>query len=265
MNTFLLEQTLTGNDPTQDPRYLTSVERGFRVLDALSSSSNAMSLTELSRKTGLAVPTLQRLTATLVTAGYLEKESSSKRYRPTVKTVDLLFSYLSRNQFANRAWPHLVKLREELGLDVSLSVPLGGSMVYVHRLPGYSGNFENTLPGKKVPMHLSASGRCVLSFRSREHVETQLSAGGLEALTPWSLTDTEELMQQISLCREKGYALVQQEVTPGIMTLACPVLQGATAIAGVSIHLPSAGSNVSVFLDKALLPVVSVSQALSMG
>ena len=86
----------------QDPRFLTTVERGLRVLEAMSAHYGAMSLTELSRTTDLTVPTLQRLTATLVEAGYVEKESSSKRYKLTVKTVDLLFSYLSRTQFAER-------------------------------------------------------------------------------------------------------------------------------------------------------------------
>ena len=130
------EQQKKSSNPKDDPRFLSSVERGFLVLDALSDGTGPMSLTEIAKNTGLTVPTLQRITATLVKTGYLEKKENSKRYGPTVKTVDLLFSYLSRNQFAKRAWPHLVKLREDLGLDVSLSVQTGSTMIYVHRLPG---------------------------------------------------------------------------------------------------------------------------------
>ncbi|MGB3316679.1 MAG: IclR family transcriptional regulator [Albidovulum sp.] len=252
-------------DPDQDPRFLTSVARGFRVLDALSASTGPMSLTDLARSTGLTVPTLQRLTATLVEAGYLEKEEHSKRYRPTVRTVDLLFSYLSRNQFAKRAWPHLVKLREDLGLDVSLSVPIGNSMIYVHRLPGYAGNFENTLPGKKVPLHLSASGRCILSLRDPEAVAQYLSSIDMTALTPWSLTDPTAVLAELTKCRETGYALVRQEAAPGMMTLACPIMRGAEAIAGVSVHVPVAGMDENAFVSSVLLPTVSVSQALRAG
>ncbi|KAE9627964.1 IclR family transcriptional regulator [Parasedimentitalea maritima] len=260
-----VKRMLENSDPKQDPRYLTSVEKGFRVLDALSVNSGPMSLTEISRKTELTVPTLQRLTSTLVEAGYVQKEMSSKRYRPTVKTVDLLFSYLSRNQFANRAWPHLVKLREDLGLDVSLSVPLGSSMIYVHRLPGYSGNFENTLPGKKVPMHYSASGRCILSQKSRDEIESYVSAAEVTPLTPWSISNPAELVDEIYLCRERGYALVKQEASPGIMTIACPVIREGEAFAGISVHVPAAGTAPASFIDKVLLPVVLVSQALSSG
>lgn len=248
-----------------DARFLTSVERGFRVLEALSDTTGPMSLTEISNATGLAVPTLQRLVGTLVQAGYLEKAAGSKRYQPTVKTVDLLFSYLSRNQFAKRAWPHLVKLREDLGLDVSLSIPSGLSMVYVHRLPGYSGNFENTLPGKKVPIYLSASGRCVLSLRNMDDVRRLLTKAPLERLTPWSATDPEVIVSSVEACRDAGYAIVRQEASPGTLTLACPVTVGAAAVAGLSVHAPVAGLDESEFIASVLGHVVSVSQALSTG
>lgn len=250
-------------DPKEDPRFLSSVERGFLVLDALSESTGPMSLTEIAKSTGLAIPTLQRLTATLLKSGYLEKEAISKRYRPTVKTVDLLFSYLSRNQFARRAWPHLVKLREDLGLDVSLSVPAGDSMIYVHRLPGYSGNFENTLPGRKVPIHLSASGRCVLSLRDGAQVEQLVTATIHPPLTPWSKVEPDAILSEISRCRDMGYAIVRQETSAGTITLACPVTKSSEAIAGVSVHAPIAGLDEADFVARALPSLVAVSRALS--
>ncbi|MDD9721091.1 IclR family transcriptional regulator [Sulfitobacter sp. PR48] len=249
----------------QDPRFLTSVARGFRVLEALSAHYGAMSLTELSRKTDLTVPTLQRLTATLVEAGYVEKEPSSKRYGLTVKTVDLLFSYLSRNQFAERAWPHLVHLRETLGVSISMSIPLQDSMIYVHRLAAYAGDFENTLPGKKIPLCLSAAGRCVLSQQPRQVVERYLAQVTIPALTPFSLTDPEKILAEIDLCRVRGYALVKRETSPGLMTIACPAMRGKTAIAGISAHVPLAGNDEEAFVAKVLQPVVSVSHALSAG
>lgn len=261
-----VEQT-TAFDPRtnsrEDPRFLSSVERGLSVLEALSDSSGPMSLTEIARITGLAVPTLQRLTATLVQAGYLEKEADSKRYCQTVKTVDLLFSYLSRNQFAKRAWPHLVKLREDLGLDVSLAVPSGTSMIYVHRLPGYAGNFENTLPGKKIPIHLSASGRCVLSLENVGKVEGFLNSAVLEPLTPWSIVDPEAILSEIAKCREIGYAVVKQEDASGTISLACPVTKTFKAVAGISVHAPVAGLDILDFVSKVLPSVVAVSNALS--
>ncbi|MFV1493575.1 IclR family transcriptional regulator [Phaeobacter sp. JH18-32] len=245
-----------------DPRYLSSVARGFRVLEELSVAPGPLSLSELARSTGLTVPTVQRLTATLTEAGYLEKVPETKRYRSTVKTVDLLYSYLSRNEFAKTAWPHLVRLREELKLDVSLSVPLGSSMIYVHRLPGYRGNFENTLPGKRLPMQLSASGRCYLAAKSDLDVQTFLNSSDLTPLTARSLVDPEQIFSAILECRANGYCLVEQETSLGLATIACPVTRGMDAVAGVSVHAPVAATLSETLVERVLPAVVSVALAI---
>ena len=157
----------------------------------------------------------------------------------------------------------MVKLREDLGLDVSLSVPTGNAMIYVHRLPGYSGNFENTLPGRKVPIHLSASGRCIMSLQIDKQVRQLINATNLTTVTPWSKTNPEEILEEISKCRELGFSVVKQEASAGTITLACPVTKGAEAIAGVSVHSPIAGQNESEFIATTLQSVVAVSRALS--
>lgn len=250
-------------DQRDDPRYLSSVERGLSVLEQLSSANGPMSLTELSRATGLAVPTLQRLTTTLTQAGYLIKEPRTKRYQASVKTVDVLYSYLSRNKFAMAAWPHLVRLREELKLDVSLSVPHGKSMIYVHRLPGYPGNFENTLPGKRIPMHLSASGRCYLAEKSDQDVLSFLEAADLNPLTAKSLVDPNKILTAIQECRTNGYCFVEQETSPGLATIACPVSSRGETIAGISVHAPIATTTSQQLKEKTLPVLVPVAFAMS--
>jgi IclR family transcriptional regulator, pca regulon regulatory protein len=252
----------SANATREDPRYLSSVERGFRVMEELASASGSLTLTELSRTTGLTVPTLQRLTATLMEAGYLEKETETKRYYPTVRTVDLLYSYLSRNEFAKAAWPHLVRLRETLKLDVSLSVPLGGSMIYVHRLPGYRGNFENTLPGKRLPMHLSASGRCYLASKNDEEIKDLLEAADLSKITTKSICEADAIFSAIIASRRNGYCLVDQETSMGLVTLACPVTRGKETVAGVSVHSPIAATPTDAFIDRVLPSLVSVALAI---
>ncbi|MCI2399073.1 IclR family transcriptional regulator [Aliiroseovarius subalbicans] len=245
-----------------EPRYLTSVARGFRVLEELSVAPGPLTLSELARSTGLTVPTVQRLTATLTDAGYLEKEPDTKRYRSTVKTVDLLYSYLSRNEFAKTAWPHLVRLREELKLDVSLSVPLGSSMIYVHRLPGYRGNFENTLPGKRLPMQLSASGRCHLAAKSDQDVQSFLASSDLTPLTARSLIEPEDIFAAIEESRANGYCLVEQETSLGLATIACPVTRGMEVVAGVSVHAPIAAASRETLVERVLPTLVSVALAI---
>ena len=112
-------------------------------------------------------------------------------------------------------------------------------------------------------MHLSASGRCVLSLQSPNAIESYLAHAQMSPITPWSLTDPSELKAKFLRCREMGFALVKQEASPGMVTLACPVTNGTDVVAGVSVHAPLAGFDEEQFLSDVLTSVVSVSQALS--
>ncbi|MCY4334524.1 MAG: IclR family transcriptional regulator [Litoreibacter sp.] len=215
-----------------DPRFLSSVERGFAVIECLAGAVGPRSLTELSQATGLTIPTLQRLTSALLEAGYVEKAGSSKRYRLTIRALDLLYYFLSRNGFAKIAWPHMVRLRELVQLDVALALPLGHTMIYLHRLPGHRGSYESTLPGKRSPLHASASGLCILAALSEAGLETYLDV----AAPP---EDHKTLRDAVSLCQERGYGLVQEAGPLGQITLACPVVHSGSVIAGVSVQAPT--------------------------
>ena len=225
--------------PEEDQRYLSSVARAFSILEALSENHKGQSLTELSRATSVAVPTLQRMTKTLGAFGYITKNERTKRYSTAIRTVDLLHNYLASNELAKTAWPHLVRLRESTGLDVSFSVPTNGSMMYVHRLPSYRGDFENTLPGKKIPLHLSASGRCVLASWTADKIKEHLNNTMLSKQTTFSITSRDSLESQLAAVRAKGFCIVEQEVSMGASTIAAPVLGGISVRAGISIHASS--------------------------
>jgi DNA-binding IclR family transcriptional regulator len=249
-------------DVTGDARFLTSVARGMTVLEAFAERPGPMGLTELSRVTGLPIPTLQRLTATLVKACYLEKDEERRSYQLTVRSLDLLYAYLSRNWLARKLWPHLVRLREDLGMDVSVSFPRGRHMIYVHRLPGYRGSFENTLPGRQVPQFASASGRCYLAALSPEACRARIEETDRKKLTPMTRTGAEEILAEIDRCREVGFCLIDQEVSVGVLTLSCPIYRGTDVVAGLSVHHPRASANRDEFTSAVLPSLARVAQAL---
>ena len=248
--------------PEEDQRYLSSVARAFSILEALSENHKSQSLTELSRATSVAVPTLQRMTKTLEAFGYITKNERTKRYCTAIRTVDLLHNYLASNELAKTVWPHLVRLRESTGLGVSFSVPAGGSMMYVHRFPSYRGDFENTLPGKKIPLHLSASGRCVLASWTDDQIEEYLNNTVFSKQTAYSLTSRVSLGKQLTFVTANGYCIVEQEVSMGASTIAAPILEGNSVRAGISIHVSSSIWPQNRLVDNLSSRLLDVTRAL---
>ena len=249
----------------EDQRYLSSVDRAFSILEALSANPRSQTLTELSRATGIAIPSLQRMTRTLEECGYLAKDEKTKRYAPAIKTVDLLHNYLASNELAKTAWPHLVRLRESSGLGVSFAVPNGNAMIYVHRLPGYRGDFENTLPGKMISMHLSASGRCALASWPAAAVDEYCAAAEFAELTQYTVRSASELKERLQRATDDGYCIVEQEVSTGVTSIAVPVRAGATVVAGISLHATSIARIEEQVFQSLVVRLMQVGRALSSG
>lgn len=82
-----------------DTLFVNSVEKGFCILDAFRQGQEKLglrdlSLTEISKLTGLDKSAVQRFTNTFVILGYLDKDPYSRRYSPANRLVDFFYTYL---------------------------------------------------------------------------------------------------------------------------------------------------------------------------
>ena len=68
--------------------FVSSLEKGFRVLEAFREAPGDLGLTEIALRTGLDKSAAQRFTNTLYQLGYLEKDPRSRRYRPAARLME---------------------------------------------------------------------------------------------------------------------------------------------------------------------------------
>jgi DNA-binding IclR family transcriptional regulator len=79
-------------------------------------------------------------------------------------------------------------------------------------------------PGKKLPAHATALGKAMLAWHSEEELLELYPVEELEpALTPHSLKSRQELMTQLTIIRDQGYALDLQEAVMGFCCVAAPI------------------------------------------
>ena len=244
------KKTTFSSTSENDPRYLTSVERTLSILETLSSYRSSLSLTELSNIVDIPLPSLQRMTKILEKNGYLTRDTRTKKYSPAIKAIDLMYNYLASNDFAKKARPHLVNLKQVTGCGVSLSIPSSVFMIYIHRLPNYKGDFENTLPGKRIPMHLSASGRCLLSSLSEQEVSNYMDNTEFQMITNHTIVDPPQLLLTLENIKLTGYSIVKEEVVRGLTSVSVPIYNKTKVVAGISIQLQStAWTNEKIFQE----------------
>lgn len=187
--------------------------------------------------------TTHRYASTLVALGYLEQDRA-RRYRLAPRVMDVGMSVLNSMSLRGKAREHLRELREQTGRTVSLAVLDGADVRYVDRLLGWRRGQHaadlNLGVGARVPVHCSAMGKILLA-NLPEHQREELIAGlKLTRRGPNTITSKRALHAELEQVRRDGQAVGDEELAPGVRTLAVPVLgPGGEVVAAIGIPVPA--------------------------
>lgn len=223
---------------TDSPLFINSIEKGLLVLGAFR-RSESLNLQEIARHCGFSTGSAQRAAFTLEQLGYLKKEPGTKRYRLTVKAMELGYAYLVNEPLFQSAHATMHQLNQECGESVNLSVPDDEDMVFVMRVHTFK-HVPVYMPiGTRIPRLSSASGRAVLSCLPEAEVEQRFESSEVKKHTARTTTDIPTLREIVQLARSEGYAWAEEEFFPGDVNVAAAVLDHAgLPVAAVNISVP---------------------------
>ena len=161
------------DSPTEDPRNLVnSLSKGLRVLESFSAERTEMTLSEVARAADLDPGTAFRMLNTLVMLGYVARVPDSKRFRLTMKVVDLGLHAIGRSDLRELARPILRSLVGEISEAASLGVMDGADVLYVERVrAGLTRLGVDIRIGTLIPASVGIIGHAMLAFlpqRDRE-------------------------------------------------------------------------------------------------
>ena len=196
----------------------------FKVFEAFDTQSRSLSLTEVMKRTGFNKSAVQRYLFTLEALGYLEKDADSKRYALTLKTLFPASNFLSQDPLIRAAYPHVVALRQSLDARIGLSVHYQDKVTYLIPLQSIREAYQTDYPGFCVPLHNTTTGRIYLSYESEGDARETLMRIEREALTPYTKTDVDEILNEIRKIPKQGYCIADQEYRLGNINVAVPIL-----------------------------------------
>jgi IclR family pca regulon transcriptional regulator len=207
--------------PPKDPEYLSTLERGLRVLRAFDDSHPEMTLSGVAAKTGLSPAVARRCLNTLVELGYVGQHGRQFLLRPAVLTFGSAF--LSSMQIDQLCVPSLQHIRDQTGDSASLVVLSGLDILYVAHVSTDRRFRLATGVGTRFPFHATSMGKVLVAFRSAAEIEAILAEGPFERFTERTVTDVDVLRERLALIRERGYDSALDELDYGIVSVAVPV------------------------------------------
>ena len=181
-----------------------------------------LGLRDLSRRVGLSPSTGRRILASLAHHGLCEQTPEG-----TYRLGLVLFELGSRVQadldVRTRSLPALQRLSDESHLTAFLCILRGERVIAIERIDGRYAFSLALGVGGSLPLHAGAVSRALFAHLPEEEALDVLGPGPYKAFTERTLTEREEILADLREIRERGYAISDEDVTPGVAAIGVPV------------------------------------------
>jgi len=216
-----------------------SVERAIAILKSFSLERPERGVNELGRELGLHKSTVSRLMKTLEHEGLLSRSPETERYRLGVDLIGLAAQVVSHMDIREVTHPFLRELAEMCQETVNLSVLDAGQVVNLEQFVSQARRIKSIgWVGRRTPPHCTAAGKVLLAYLPQDELDRFLQSS-LEQLTPHTITDPRELRKELAQVRERGYAIVREELEEGLNVVATPIYDHTgQVVASISVAGP---------------------------
>jgi len=214
------------------------LEKGLKLLEELAESAEGMTVVELAERIGVHKTSAYRYINSLLDMGYIQSDGDGS-YHLGTKILQLGSQLLRRMPLRETAHPFLVKLSADTQKTVHLCVLDGHNVVYIDKVES-----QKSLPilsriGSRAPAYCTGVGKALLSSLPTDQVVSLLREFSLIQRTPETITDPIQLLEEIKVTAERGYAIDNGEHEEGIKCFAAPIrgyggdMVGAVSLTGL--------------------------------
>jgi DNA-binding IclR family transcriptional regulator len=243
------------SQPAQATSYnAPALEKGLDILELLSSVTEPMGLSEISKAVGREKSEIFRMLHVLERRHYLERMPGNDLYTLTNRLFLLGMERPPLKGLLDIALPLMHQLSDDTQQSCHLAVPSDEFMVVIARIDPPADLGLVVRIGHRRPILEGTSGLVLTAFQppavQRRWIEDY--GAGMSARLRTSL---EEKLGEI---RRKGYATIRSSVVSGIVDVSVPILRNDAAVAALAIpYQKRAGAPVAQRRATAMLEKVA--------
>ena len=221
---------LSSSDPFQKSELSSTLLKAIVILDYLSTSNSPQALGEIARSTDLNQTVSHRLLATLKSKGLVIQDPASRGYALGWHLLKYGDHVLATFPIAKIIDPWLEKLRDLTRETTTLHIPSGNVRVCVLECESKEDLRRSVGVGRRVPIHLGASGRAIMAFLPEDERNLLISNLPHE--------EADRIIPMLEKTIKEGIAISHEESARNVAALAAPIFDrkghilGALSISG---------------------------------
>lgn len=228
---------------------MSGLAKGLSAIETFTAETPRQSIAQVAAASGLDRATARRCLLTLAHLGFADYDG--KFFTLTPRIMRLGTACLATMPLPQIVQPWLDRLSDDLGESTSVSILDGDEIVYVARAAQSKVMSISLAPGSRLPAHCTSMGRVMLAALPVD----QVAEIALEARTPHTIVTRDAFVAELAQAREQGYAVIDQEVEIGLISIAVPLYDSRNQVVaamnvGLSSHRASATELASLYLAK---------------
>jgi IclR family transcriptional regulator, pca regulon regulatory protein len=247
------------------PDFIEAIARGLDVIRAFGPGQPVMSLAAVAAASGLPRPTARRILLTLEQLGYVRQPGASAGgYELTPRVLDLGMSYVLSRGLWEVARPHMEALVARTHESSSIAQLDGSDIVYVARVAVPKIVTLAVTIGTRFPALSTSLGKVLLAALPPAEAERTLAVPGRSGITPRWQPGEVERMTALREVRARGWALTDEQLAPGIRSVAVPLRDGdGQVIAALNVNAHAAETPLEVLTGEYLPMLLQTAGAIS--
>jgi IclR family pca regulon transcriptional regulator len=253
------------------PDFIEAIARGLDVIRAFGPGQPVMSLAGVAAASDLPRPTARRILLTLEQLGYVRAVGGQPAggqagggYELTPRVLDLGMSYVLSRGLWEVARPHMEALVAQTRESTSIAQLDGSDIVYVARVAVPKIVTLSVTIGTRFPAMQTSLGKVLLAALPLAEAERVLSEPSRSGITtPWR-PDAAERAAALREVRARGWALTDEQLAPGIRSVAVPLRDGeGRVIAAINVNSHAAETPLDVLMGRHLPLLLQTAGAIS--
>ncbi len=193
-----------------------SIDRSIAILECFSENKRELKLSEIANLVDLNKSTVHGILNTLKYHGFINQDEATQKYRLGIRFIEYGDKVVNSMDIRNIAYPIIDNICGTIEETVHIAILDDYDIVYIEKKECNKSIKTSTKIGIRIPAHITADGRVILSY---------LSTGTLVKYLPMDMNDSDKqtLLNKLSSIREQGFAIDYEETIRGIVCVAAPI------------------------------------------
>lgn len=208
------------------------------ILDFISKCETPPTLKEISNHVSITKPTVLKILTTLEYCDFIRCVGNPKQYY--LGLTFLKYAQKAKTSFNldRIAMPFINNLRDKTTEAVNLGILENNSIALLDRAQSTNTIRLDLQLGGHMSMYSSAMGKAILACFPREKIEDYLDKTALIKLTEKTITNRDDILNELVKTKKRGYGLDIGENQDGICCIGFTIKKNGDVLGAYSISAP---------------------------